>query len=82
MARKVTAKSENERDIARRNWARYAYGKYRGHTTYCELAQKLEGMYVGGGEQWSDEDRMVLEEDGRLGTSHAVLVRLGYSGGF
>ena len=65
MARKVNAKSENERDIARRNWARYAYGKYRGHTTYCELAQKLEGMYVGGGEQWSDEDRMVLEEEGR-----------------
>lgn len=26
--------------------------------------------------------RHVLEEDGRLGTSHAVLVRLGYSGGF
>ena len=65
MARKVTARSENEGDIARRNWARYAYGKYRGHVSYCELARKLEGMYVGGGEQWSDEDRMVLEEEGR-----------------
>ena len=65
MARKVTAKSENEGDIARRNWARYAYGKYRGHTSYCELARKLEGMYVGGGEQWDPEDRIVLEDEGR-----------------
>ena len=66
MARtRVTAQSENEGDIARQNWARYAYGKYRGHVSYCELARKLEGMYVGGGEQWSDEDRLVLEDEGR-----------------
>ena len=65
MARKVTAQSENEGDIARQNWARYAYGKYRGHVSYCELARKLEGMYVGGGEQWDPEDRLVLEDEGR-----------------
>ena len=66
MARtRVTAQSENEGDIARQNWARYAYGKYRGHVSYCELARKLEGMYVGGGEQWDPEDRLVLEDEGR-----------------
>ena len=43
MARtRVTAQSENEGDIARQNWARYAYGKYRGHVSYCELARKLD----------------------------------------
>jgi hypothetical protein len=62
MAMKVTGRSESERTIARRNWGRYAYGKMRGHTTYCETANKLEGMYVGGGEQWSEEAKEQLAD--------------------
>ena len=64
-ARKVTAAGLSETDIARRNWGRYAYGKQRGHTSWAEKARKLEGMYLGGGEQWDDEDRAYLEAEGR-----------------
>ena len=52
-------------NAASENWARYLYGKDRGHIEYTEQAARCEGMYLGGGEQWSDEDRMVLEEEGR-----------------
>lgn len=65
MARTFTAKSREEADIARRNWARYEYGKQRGHAEYCEHALRLEGMYVGGGRQWDEADREQLEEEGR-----------------
>lgn len=61
----TTAKQLKETEIARRNWGRYAYGKRRGHTDWCEYAKKLEGMYLGGGEQWSDEDKEILEDEGR-----------------
>lgn len=61
----LTGKELRDADIARRNWARYAYGKLRGHTEWCEHALKLEGMYLGGGRQWDDEDREVLEGEGR-----------------
>lgn len=48
------------------NVARYEYGKLRGHTTYCEKAAKLDRMYLGGGDQWSPEDRDACEDAGKL----------------
>lgn len=48
------------------NVARYEYGKVRGHNTYCEKAAKLDRMYLGGGEQWSEEDREACEEACKL----------------
>ena len=47
-------------DNAKENWARYCYGKDRGHVEYMEQAQKCEGMYLGGGSQWSEADKAVL----------------------
>lgn len=50
---------------ARENWARYLYGKDRGHLEYQAQAARCEGMYLGGGEQWRAEDKSVLDAEGR-----------------
>ena len=50
---------------ARENWARYQYGKDRGHIEYTEQAALCERMYMGGGEQWSDADKEILRSQGR-----------------
>ena len=47
---------------ARENWARYQYGKDRGHIEYTERAELCERMYMGGGEQWSDADKEILQK--------------------
>lgn len=50
---------------ARENWARYLYGKDRGHLEYQAQAAICEGMYLGAGEQWREADKTVLREQGR-----------------
>lgn len=50
---------------ARENWARYLYGKDRGHLEYMAQAKKCEGMYLGGGEQWAEEDKAILKAQNR-----------------
>lgn len=50
---------------AQENWQRYQYGKDRGHLRYMAQAARCEGMYLGGGEQWSPEDAAILAEQGR-----------------
>jgi hypothetical protein len=52
-------------DPARENWARYQYGKSKGHLEYMAQASKCEGMYLGGGKQWSEVDKAVLTEQRR-----------------
>lgn len=51
--------------LARENWYRYLYGRDQGHLDYMAQAQKCEGMYLGGGEQWSQDDKAILIEEGR-----------------
>ena len=55
----------DERTAIASNWGRYQYGKDRGHRDYCETARFLEGMYLGGGLQWSEQDKQALLEAGR-----------------
>lgn len=50
---------------ARENWARYQYGKDRGHIEYTEQAALCERMYLGGGEQYSETDKAILRSEGR-----------------
>lgn len=50
---------------ARENWYRYLYGRDQGHLDYMENAQRCEGMYLGGGEQWTDADKAILREENR-----------------
>lgn len=52
-------------DAARENWYRYLYGKEQGHLEYMAQAKKCEGMYLGGGEQWSEADKAILQEEER-----------------
>lgn len=52
---------------ARENWARYLYGKDRGHTDYVIHAERCENMYLGGGRQWSPEARAQLARERRPG---------------
>lgn len=55
----------NKDDTAREAWARYQYGKDRGHLEYMANAAKCEGMYLGGGEQWAEEDKEILRGQNR-----------------
>jgi hypothetical protein len=50
---------------ARENWHRYLYGRDRGHLEFMEQARICEGMYLGAGEQWREEDKETLESEGR-----------------
>ena len=52
-------------DQARENWARFLYGKDRGHLAYMEQARKCEGMYLGGGRQWDEQAKAQLQAEGR-----------------
>lgn len=61
----MATSSTSEDQAARENWQRYCYGKERGHTEYTEQAAKCEGMYLGGGEQWSAADKAILTEQKR-----------------
>jgi hypothetical protein len=55
----------DERGIAWRNWHRYEYGRDRGHRDFCRIARVNEGMYLGGGLQWTEGDRQALIEAGK-----------------
>lgn len=57
--------SADEQTTAAANWARYEYGRERGHREFCKQARINEGMYLGGGLQWSHEDRQALIEAGK-----------------
>ena len=61
----MAQKPELNDTLAQENWARYQYGKDRGHLEYAAQAQKCEGMYLGGGEQWSEDDKIILREQKR-----------------
>lgn len=50
---------------AKENFDRYRYGVDRGHREYTEQAALCERMYLGGGRQWSPEDRKILEDQKR-----------------
>lgn len=52
---------------ARDNWARYLYGKDRGHLEYLPHASRCEDMYLGGGRQWSPTAKAQLALERRPG---------------
>lgn len=61
----ITSTQSGSYLLAQENWARYTYGKDRGHLDYMEQAKICEGMYLGGGEQWQQADKDVLREQKR-----------------
>lgn len=56
---------QSEAQIATQNWQRYQYVKDRGHRLYVRQARRCEDVYLGGGLQWSAEDRKLVEGTGR-----------------
>ena len=54
-----------ERELATQQWNRYQSAIQRGHQEYQAQAKLCENFYLGGGRQWSDEDKAALEEKGR-----------------
>ncbi|NKF21584.1 genomic island protein [Solimonas marina] len=55
-----------EKLIADENWQRYEYLRGRGHDDYCREVRRLEEYVLGGGKQWTEADKEVLREQGRL----------------
>ena len=51
--------------LAFAQWQRYQSGLYRGHQQFQTQAKLNENFYLGGGRQWADDDKRVLEELGR-----------------
>lgn len=51
--------------VAEANWSRYQYGITRGHNTYIADARECEGFYLGGGRQWTREDKLALDAAGK-----------------
>ena len=54
-----------EQELARRHWSRYQMALRRGHQEYQRQAKTCENFYLGGGRQWTDEDKQALEDAGR-----------------
>ncbi len=54
-----------DRELATQQWMRYTSGLYRGHQAFQTQAKINENFYLGGGRQWSDDDKRTLEELGR-----------------
>jgi len=51
--------------LAREQWQRYQDGLINGHQDYQKQAKLNEDFYLGGGRQWSDEDKKSLESVGK-----------------
>ena len=54
-----------ERELADVQWKRYQSALYRGHYIYQTQAKINENFYLGGGRQWSDDDKKALDDIGR-----------------
>lgn len=60
--------STQDTQIANENWEYFEYTYTRGHREYCRQANKCERFYLGGGEQWDEDDKATLISQGRLPT--------------
>jgi hypothetical protein len=52
-------------ELANNQWKRYLSSLYRGHHIYQSQARLCEDFYLGGGRQWTTEDKKALDEAGR-----------------
>lgn len=59
------ASKQSEHQIVQEAWQRYEYARDRGHSTFCEAVSRLEDYYLGGGDQWSEDDKALLDSEGR-----------------
>ena len=55
----------NDSQLASQQWKRYLSALYRGHHIFQSQAKLNEDFYLGGGRQWSDEEKKMLDDLGR-----------------
>ena len=55
----------NNNVLAGKNWSRYRTGINRGHGAYQKQAKLCEAFYLGGGRQWTPDDKKALDDAGR-----------------
>ena len=58
-------KTLKDLQLASVQWSRYVHGMSRGHDDYQKQAKLNEDFYLGGGRQWTDEDKAALEDTDR-----------------
>jgi hypothetical protein len=56
---------KSAQQLAMQNWSMYESARQRGHADYIQHAKRLEQYYLGGGLQWTAEDRAVIEAQRR-----------------
>lgn len=61
----ASIKKLEEANLAQHIWKRYNAALTRGHQRYQKQAKLCESFYLGGGRQWTDEDKQALEDSGR-----------------
>lgn len=61
----VPKQEEDQRKAASDNWDSYQANKDAGHLDWLEHAEKCNRFYLGGGQQWDENDRKCLEAEGR-----------------
>ena len=54
-----------KQQIAEKQWARYKNALIRGHEEYQKTAKQNEEYYLGGGRQWTNEEKNDLEAVGK-----------------
>lgn len=59
----TSVKTQDEAQVAQRQWAHYTRARDNGHSDYVAVAKKCDQFYYG--EQWSDSDKKKLEDEGR-----------------
>ena len=55
----------DETKTANFNWSKYEYARDRNHVDYIQTAKETERFYLGGGLQWKEEDKQLLESERR-----------------
>jgi len=63
---------ESDEDAARINMARYDYAMKSGHRAYIERARYNEDMYLGGGLQWREQDRLAMGDRPMVELNHIL----------
>jgi hypothetical protein len=63
----MAKKQETKDDIAvaEKNWERYRYARQVGQDGYIKIARLNEDFYLGGGLQWVESDRQLMEKTKR-----------------
>ena len=55
---KGKSSQHTDETLCRSNWERYQYSRQAGHDNFIVTAIRNEDFFLGGGKQWSEQDRL------------------------